>query len=67
VAQVLDERLEKAEFDRLVLVAAPVTLGDLRAMISKRVAAVVVGEIPRGLTKMPNADVAPHLKDILVL
>ena len=63
----LDAGVENGAFDRLVLVAAPATLGDLRAMISKRVAALVVGEIQHDLTKTPNSEVGPHLKDVLIV
>jgi protein required for attachment to host cells len=67
LAEVLDDGAENKTFDRLILVAAPVTLGDLRTMISKRVATLVIGEIPHDLTKTPNADVGSHLKDVLVV
>jgi protein required for attachment to host cells len=67
LAQVLDDAAEQAALDRLILVATPVTLGDLRGSISKRVAALVVGEVPHDLTKTPNGDIASHLKDVLVV
>jgi hypothetical protein len=51
---------------RLVIVAPSVTLGDLRAAISDRVRAKVVGEVAQDLTKIPNDDVAEHLKHVLI-
>lgn len=56
---------EIATYDRLVIVAAPITLGDLRQAISAHVKAKVIGEIAEDLTKMPNDKVATHLKNVL--
>jgi protein required for attachment to host cells len=58
---------EVAAYDKLVIVAAPVTLGDLRQCLSHQVKAKVIGELAEDLTKTPNDDVANHLKDILNL
>ena len=53
-------------YDRLIIVAPSVTLGDLRAAISDHVRAKVVGEVAQDLTKIPNDDVAEHLKHVLI-
>ena len=58
---------EQHAYDRLVIVATPVTLGDLRAALSDPVRAKVVGEVAQDLTKLPNDAVAPHLKDVLLV
>ncbi|WP_435168072.1 host attachment family protein [Falsirhodobacter sp. 1013] len=56
-AQDLAERLykmsQKGRFDRLVIVAAPQTLGVLRSELHKEVQAKIVQEIPKSLTSMP--------------
>lgn len=65
LADVLAHGLEQNAYDRLVIVASPVTLGDLRTAISDRVRAVVVGEVAQDLTKIPNSEVAEHLKEVL--
>ena len=57
--------LNKTHTDRLVIVAPPVTLGDLRAATSDRVRTKVVGEVAHDLTKIANNEVAEHLKDLL--
>jgi len=59
-----DGSREKA-YDQLILVAAPSALGDLRAALSPEVRAKVVAEVPKDLTKTPDAAVAEHLKDVL--
>ena len=65
-AHQLAEALEQGlgSYDRLIIVAAPVTLGDLRSLISAHVRATVVGELAQALTKIPNDKVASHLKDM---
>ena len=67
IAAVLDKELAGNAFDRLVIVAAPQALGDLRAAISEAVQKRVHNEIALDLTKTPNEDVARHLGHILAL
>jgi protein required for attachment to host cells len=67
LADVLAHGLERNAYDRLVIVAPPVTLGDLRTAISDQVRALVVGEIARDLTKIPNSEVAEHLEEVLIV
>ena len=63
----LDRRLANNEFDRLVIAAAPETLGVIRAALSEKVKAVLLGEVAKDLTKLPNPQVRPHLGDELPL
>ena len=67
LAEALAHGLEQKSYDRLIIVAPPVTLGDLRAALSEHVRAKVVGEIHHDLTKTPNGEIAAHLKDVLVV
>ena len=66
-AKSIAERLEKAaeakSFDKLVLVAPPETLGELRANLGKHGTAKVASEIPKDLTHVPVPELAPHLGD----
>jgi protein required for attachment to host cells len=70
-ARELAERLEEAahagRFDRLVLVAAPKTLGDLRELLPGPVKAKVVAEIDKDLTHVPARDLPKHLASVLKL
>lgn len=66
LADVLSHELDADAFDRLVIVATPVTLGDLRKLLTPKVAAKVTGEVHKDLTKTPNGDIASHLDDVLV-
>lgn len=68
-ARELAERLTKAantnEFDRLILVAAPRTLGDLRALLPDTVRGKVTVEIDKDLTNTPDQDLGKHLDEHL--
>jgi protein required for attachment to host cells len=70
-ARELAERLEEAayggRFDRLILVAAPKTLGDLRELLPGLVKAKVVAEIDKDLTHVPVRDLPRHLASVLKL
>jgi protein required for attachment to host cells len=66
LADVLADELDAGSYERLVIVAAPVTLGDLRKVLAPQVAAKIPGEVNKDLTKIPNGDVAHHLEDVLV-
>jgi protein required for attachment to host cells len=64
LAAVLASKLREKAYDRLVIVAAPSALGDLRAALSDQVRAKVTGEVAKDLTKTPDGEVAGHLKDV---
>ena len=70
-ARELAETLEKAagarRFERLVLVAAPQTLGDLRDLLPKAVQGRIVAEIDKDLTKVPRQELGKHLGEVLKL
>ncbi len=57
----LERRLSNREYDRLVIAAAPETLGVIRSALSGKVQAVNLGEVAKDLTKLPNIQVKEHL------
>ncbi len=63
LAASLERRLANNEYDRLVIAAAPETLGDIRLALSEKVKAVILGEVAKDLTKLPNTQIRPHLGD----
>ena len=65
----LAKRLEQAvnRFDRLILVAAPATLGDLRQVLPARVRSKVVGELAKDLTHIEDEKIAPHVSHLIAL
>ena len=61
--------LENAErekaFDRLVLVAAPRTLGDIRPFLGKTLTTRITAEIDKDLTWMNEKEIQDNLKDVI--
>lgn len=67
MAKLLDEARTRNAFDRLVLVAPPDTLGELRAKLDKHTQALITAEIAKDLTKHPAHELPDHLKDVVKL
>ncbi len=61
IAEALEEQQATKSFDRLVLVAPPVTMGDLRAALPDKVKAVVAAEVVADLTKTSVSELPAHL------
>lgn len=61
----LDKRLANGEYDRLVIAAAPETLGVIRSTLSERVKACILAEVAKDLTKLPNPQVKENLGEHL--
>jgi protein required for attachment to host cells len=61
IAHAVEERRAAGGFDRLVLVAPAVTMGDLRAALSDKVKAAVVAELVADLTHTPVSELGAHL------
>lgn len=54
-------------YDRLILVAPPKTLGDLRQALNKEAAARLDGELPKDLTKIPDHELPEHLGEVIAV
>jgi protein required for attachment to host cells len=67
LAALLEERLSQKAFDRLVLVAPPAALGDLRAALPEAVRARVHAELGKDLTKTPASELPGHLAGVLAI
>lgn len=65
VAAQLREAANRQEFQRLVVVASPEMLGDLRECFDKNVAQRVVAEIAKDLTHLDEQGLSGHLGDAL--
>ena len=67
LAELLYERAHKGLFDKIVLVASPNVLGDLRRELHQEVTRRVIAEIPKTLTNQPlheiEARVAEDVRD----
>ncbi|UJW86769.1 host attachment protein [Devosia sp. SL43] len=65
VAATLDRQKQQGKFDRLVIAAAPIALGDLRKAISPAVRKTVVAELNKDLTNLPTAQLDQHFEGII--
>jgi protein required for attachment to host cells len=65
IADLLYDRAHKGMFDRLVLVAAPNVLGEIRKTMHKEVADRVVAEIPKTLTTQPLDQIEKNVAEAL--
>lgn len=64
-AERLNRAAEQGRFERLVLIAPPKVLGQLRPALSARVAGCLVAEIGSDLTGQPVDQIAQHLAKAL--
>jgi protein required for attachment to host cells len=65
LAGMLYDRVHRGQFSRIVLVAPPKTLGELRIKLHDEVAACVVAEIHKTLTNHPLDQIEKIVKDAL--
>ena len=66
MAAVLDRAAGK-DFDRLILVAPPKTLGDLRGALSKQTSGLISGELNKDLTMFALHELPEHLGKLIAL
>lgn len=67
VADLLQDGLNRGAYDRLVLVAPPKALGDLRRQVGKGVQAKVSGELAKDLTHLSVHELPEHIGAVLAL
>ncbi len=62
LADILYQKAHSGEFERLVIVADPSTLGQLRAELHQEVTKKVVGEVDKNLTNHPLDEIEKLVK-----
>ncbi|MEH6526832.1 MAG: host attachment protein [Sneathiella sp.] len=67
VAVLLENKLKEDCFDRLILVAAPTTLGDIREALPNHVAKRVAKDVPKNLNHIPNAKLTGYIGKFLAV
>jgi protein required for attachment to host cells len=67
LAAMLDQRLLEKDYDRVILVAPPKMLGDLRGALTDAVRAVLYAELDKDLTKTPVKELPGHLGAVLAV
>lgn len=65
IAERLDTEARNASFERLIVVAPPTMLGDLRQALTPRLTHLLGATLDKDLTKTPEAKLAAHLASVL--
>jgi protein required for attachment to host cells len=65
LASMLDRQQQNGAYDRLIIAAAPIALGDIRKAMSAGVKKTVVAELDKDLTNLPTHQLDKHLSGIL--
>ena len=67
MAKVIDAAAANKAFDRLILVAPPTTLGDLRMELDEQTMKLVSGQVPKDLTRHAEQELPQHLEGIMAV
>ncbi|NNG05772.1 MAG: host attachment protein [Inquilinus sp.] len=67
IAERLTAELDRDAFDRLVLIAPPAAMGDLRAALDDRAHKLVAGEITKDLTHAGDAEIEDAVGPVLAV
>ena len=67
MAKVLDAAAANKAFDRLILIAPPATLGDLRTELGDQTRKLVSAELAKDLTRHAEQELPQHLGDVLAV
>ncbi len=67
LAKFLDQENTKNSYDRLIIVAPPQALGDLRSELTEATRKKLSGEINKDLTHLPIGEIADHLGSVLAV
>lgn len=67
MAEMLDKSRQHGAFDRLVIAAAPIALGNIRKALSPAVQKTVIAELDKDLTNIPTSQLDKHLDGIIAV
>jgi len=67
LADMLESAQQRGAYDRLIIAAAPIALGDIRKAISPAVKKTILAELDKDLTNTPTAQLDKHLDGILAV
>ena len=65
IATRLKAKLDEKRYEHLILIAPPVTLGDLRSALHRQVRDRVRAELPQDLVKLPPRKLRRHLRAVM--
>ncbi len=67
LADLLAEKLHGNAYERLIIVAAPNSLGNIRKYLSSQVGDTIIAELPKNLINTPVNDLPAHLETVLAV
>ncbi|MGH6947609.1 MAG: host attachment protein [Kiloniellales bacterium] len=67
VAGLLNQAAKSDSYDRLILVAPPKTLGDLRQALDSHSSKLIYRELGKDLTKIPDSQLPEHLDKVIAV
>ncbi len=67
IADILDTKYRNNCFDRLVIFASARAMGDLRKTLSEEVKGVIIAEITKDLTKVPDKEIKKYLENVMLV
>ncbi|MCW5722293.1 MAG: host attachment protein [Devosia sp.] len=67
IAQEIDRKALEGAFDRLVLVAAPIALGNFRKFLSDHAKKAIIAELDKDLTNLPTPQLDKHFDGIIAV
>jgi protein required for attachment to host cells len=65
VLEYVNTKVSKGDYDRLVIIAPPQTLGDIRELLRDSIKGKIVAEIDKDLTSASIDELKNHLKDVI--
>lgn len=60
---ILEKANENAEFDELIIISPPKTLGDIRGHLNKHILSKVTAEFPKDITKFSEHELVNYLEN----
>ncbi len=67
VVDAIAAKYNAGEFDRLIVVASPKVMGELRAFIPDEIQQTITAEVAKDLTHLENDELIKHLSDVVAL
>ena len=67
LARMLERKRQEGEYDRLVIAAAPIALGEIRKAMSPGVKKTILAELDKDLTNLPTPQLDRHLESIIAV
>jgi protein required for attachment to host cells len=67
MAEMLEKSRQQGAFDRLVIAAAPIALGNIRKALTPQVKKSVMAELDKDLTNLPTNQLDKHFDGILAV